>query len=345
MIASKCAVVIVNYNNHLDTLNCLRCICQLSVLPMHVAVVDNGSDHQDLTSLYAGWKRILEDFKLPTCEIYSFRSEVTRVARFFLLRVDVNLGFSGGNNAAIKLLLGDSAADKCEAFWILNNDTLPSRYALDELCQRLSSSLGGICGSTLVYAAEPHYVQTAGGAKFSPLTGATSFICAGENISAIQRISSKSVERAICYMVAASMLVDRKVFLKIGLFAEEYFLYYEDTDFGIRARRAGFSLVWAPNSIVYHKEGATTKATVDKASGKTRNLTMDLLSIRNRFYVIARYYPWCLPIAFASLCGVFWRRLQRGQGNRIVLLFRAALNGATAKESEMLAQAEQSKYF
>ena len=55
------------------------------------------------------------------------------------------------------------------------------------------------------------------------------------------------------------MLVKNQVFKKIGLFDESYFLYYEDVDFCFRGRKAGYLSVFVPNSIVYHKFGATSK--------------------------------------------------------------------------------------
>lgn len=84
-----------------------------------------------------------------------------------LLRLAQNSGFSGGNNAALRWLLGHTTAGQCAAFWLLNNDTEPDPAALDALCARLNERpQAGLCGSTLLYAHAPHRVQAAGRLRF-----------------------------------------------------------------------------------------------------------------------------------------------------------------------------------
>ena len=109
---------------------------------------------------------------------------------------------------------------------------------------------------------------------------------------------------------------------------EEYFLYYEDTDFGLSCAQQGYSLGWAPDSIVYHKEGGSTGA--ESAGGGrafNRPAWVDYLSLRNRMYMMRKHYPWALPVVAASYLGVMLNRIKRGQANRIPLIFRAAWDG------------------
>ena len=49
------------------------------------------------------------------------------------------------------------------------------------------------------------------------------------------------------------MLVRKEVFEKIGLLDERFFLYFEDSDFCLRARKAGFKIYVEPKSVVFHK--------------------------------------------------------------------------------------------
>ena len=55
------------------------------------------------------------------------------------------------------------------------------------------------------------------------------------------------------------MLVSKEVFKQIGLFDERYFLYYEDADFSVRAKKAGFELLICPTAKVIHQEQSTIK--------------------------------------------------------------------------------------
>ncbi len=63
----------------------------------------------------------------------------------------------------------------------------------------------------------------------------------------------------------ACALVKRSVFEHIGLLDENMFLYFEDVDFGLRARIAGFRVVYCPNCIVYHARGGSTPARLKKS--------------------------------------------------------------------------------
>lgn len=246
-----------------------------------------------------------------------------------LLRLDRNLGFSGGNNAALRWLLVRACAAQCAAFWLLNNDAAPDPAALDALCERLNQRPeAGLCGSTLLYAHAPDNVQAAGGCTFSPLSGRTAFIKGGVNAADLARVRHQEVEKRMAYMVGASLLARREVFERVGLLPEEYFLYYEDLAFALNARRAGFALAWARESLVPHKEGGSTGAS-GGGGGRpaARSALVDYLSVRNRIWLIRRYYPWALPAALASLAGVCLNRVRRGQAGRLGLVRRAALDG------------------
>lgn len=246
-----------------------------------------------------------------------------------LLRLSENRGFSGGNNAALRWLLARSSAGQCAAFWLLNNDTEPDPAALDALCARLNQRPeAGLCGSTLLYAHAPGRVQAAGGCAFSPLSGRTAFLAGGLTTADLARVRGEDVEKRMAYVVGASLLARRAVLERAGLLPEEYFLYYEDLAFALNARRAGFALAWARESLVPHKEGGSTGASGGGGGrAAARPALVDYLSVRNRIHLIRRYCPWALPVALASLAGVCLNRVRRGQAGRLGLVRRAALDG------------------
>ncbi len=84
----------------------------------------------------------------------------------------------------------------------------------------------------------------------------------------------------------ASMLVKAEVFRRIGLFDEEYFLYYDDLEFGWRARLAGFRITLEPSSICYHKYDFSGKIKFLFHLEKNRLLAMMTLTKKRTFLLL-----------------------------------------------------------
>lgn len=325
---AHCAVVLVNYNNSRDTLDCLEALYGLRHAPASIVVVDNGSAEEDLRLLREGWPALAARLSKERPDEGDAGYAPSSPPRSLLLALGENRGFSGGNNAALRLLLACSRSAHCAAFWLLNNDTVPRPDALDALCHRLAHG-ADICGSTLIYADTPGTVQAAGGCTLSAWSGATAFLLGGRPLEEALRADVAGVERRTDFVVGASALVRREVFETIGVLPEEYFLYYEDAALGVLARRAGYALGWARESLVLHKEGGSTSANGGGATrtGPRRSRFVDYLAIRNRYHLLRRYYPLRLPVALLFLGGVLLTRLRRGQADRVPLLLKAAWHG------------------
>lgn len=323
--AGQCAVILLNYKGASDTLACLEALGRLKAAPGQIIVLDNGSGEEDVARLKAGWTALNHRHGLPAPALIR-RDDPLPDARHILLALEENGGFSSGNNAGLRLALQD---DGCRAFWILNNDTEPAPDALNALCARLNQRQdAGFCGSTLCYAHEPDMVQCAGGCTLSPLTGVTAFLLGGEPLSAVISREPEPIENSMAYVCGASLLARRETLEEIGLLAEEYFLYYEDAEWGLRARRAGHGLAWAPASRVIHKEGGSSGAAGARNGHMARrSRRVDYLSLRNRVWLMRNYYPAALPLALLSYLGVILNRIRRGQADRIPLVCRAARDG------------------
>jgi len=323
--AGECAVILLNYKGATDTLACLEALERLEAAPRRIIVVDNGSGLEEVALLRDGWTALNIRNAIPVPALIR-RDDPLPDARHILLALEENGGFSSGNNAGLRLALQD---DGCRAFWILNNDTEPAPDALDALCARLNQRQdAGFCGSTLCYAHEPDTVQCAGGCTLSPLTGVTAFLLGGEPLSAVISRKPEPIENSMAYICGASLLARREALEEIGLLAEEYFLYYEDAEWGLRARRAGHGLAWAPASRVLHKEGGSSVAAGARNGHMARRSRLvDYLSLRNRVWLMRNYYPAALPLALLSYLGVILNRIRRGQANRIPLVCRAAWDG------------------
>jgi GT2 family glycosyltransferase len=115
--------------------------------------------------------------------------------------------------------------------------------------------------------------------------------------------------REALFPSGSAALYRREMLDEIGLFDEDYFLYCEDTDLGLRARWAGWECLYVPGAVVEHRySGSAGRASPLKA----------YYVERNRLYTVLKNFPWRMLIWVrpASLVRYFWHlvSLVRGQG-------------------------------
>ena len=319
------AVIVLNYNGTLDTLACLAALGVASSPPGWLVVVDNASSPEDVACLEAG--------------LYGSQKVPADQAMVQLVKLTENNGYASGNNAGIRLALQNPA---CRAVWVLNNDTEPEPEALLALCAGLNARPeAGMAGSTLVYAHARDTVQCAGGFSFNPWLGTTPPVQGGASARTVRALTAGQAEECLDYLSGASILVRREVIERIGCIPEDYFLYYEDTAWGLLARQAGYALTWVPGSVVYHKEGGATGASSAVGTrGFNRSALIDYLCLRNRLHVVRQFAPHALPTALFGTGGVLLKRIARGQIERLPLLCRAVWAGLTGRMGKPLAMIE-----
>jgi GT2 family glycosyltransferase len=214
---SRAAVVVLNWNRPADTIDCLTSLSRL-VEPAHVLVVDNGSSDDSVATIAS---------RHPWAEY---------------LRLDRNRGFGGGMNAGILALL--TRTDRPEFVWLLNNDTTVEPAALRAMVARADANpLVGAVGSVLLDGSGDRIHEWGGGSLNRILWTTT-------------RLLGPAPER-LDYITGASVLLRVKAVLDVGLFDERYFFYLEDTDLGLRLKKAGWSLDVAAESRVRHVLGAS----------------------------------------------------------------------------------------
>lgn len=219
----RVATVVLNYREVDDTLRCVESVRRSTHLDQMLVVVDNGADSQTTETL----RPAMDGARLIVSED--------------------NLGFAGGNNLGIAAALETPAA----YVWLLNPDTTVEPDALAQLVAvaRARPDAGIIGSRILVGGDERERVWFDGGRIDWSTAGSTSHIGSGVPYP---EIASDTRVRRIDYATGASMLVRREVFEDVGLLPEEYFLYFEETDFNLRAQRAGWSVVLAPRALVHH---------------------------------------------------------------------------------------------
>jgi hypothetical protein len=104
---------------------------------------------------------------------------------------------------------------------------------------------------------------------------------------------------------------------------ESYFLYFEELDWAMRAK-GKFSLGYAPDSVIYHKEGATIGSNHDR---KGRSLLSDQYASRNRVLFTRRFMPWALPTVLMSACLAVAERFCTGDAERAKSMLSGIFSG------------------
>ena len=174
-------------------------------------------------------------------------------------------------------------------------------------------------GSTILEAGRDDLVRFRGGLHWQRFAARGIAIGLNEQINAPFDLSA--VESAMDSPSGASMYVTRPCLEQIGLMDESYFLFFEDLDWGVRAKKLG--LGYASSSIVAHQRGTTTGS----AGGLAAMSKLAVyLQHRNGIHFVRRHFPWSLPVRIAvSILYAFRFLLNRAPGN-----FRATLEGVLA---------------
>ena len=230
------SIITVNYNGLEDTCELIDTIP--SEPQIEVIVVDNGSKADEAAEI-----------KKRYPYVQAIRSEQ-------------NLGFAGGNNLGIREAKG-------KYLYLINNDTLlyigkgqganeeqeiSSGKFFQPLIDRLESdkSIGMACPK-IRFSWENCPIQFAG---FTPLSAVT---LRNRSIGYNEEDRGQyDTPHPTPYAHGAAMMVKRQVIDKVGLLPECYFLYYEELDWSVAIRRAGYDIWYEPGVEIFHKESRST---------------------------------------------------------------------------------------
>lgn len=232
-------VSIITINNRQAEVTCelLASLKQISYKNIEVWVVDNHSDGRLKT-------RIRQSFP-----------------HVHIIETKANLGFAGGNNLAITQANG-------EFLMFLNNNTEVHTDFLEPLVEVMQTNQKiGICAAKLRCFHQPDTILYAGASDLHAYKIQSSTIGYGKKDNGQY---DKPTQTALAN--AAAMMVRRSVIREVGLMPEEFFLYYEEIDWCLKIREAGFQIYFVPQSLVLHKESTS----IDRKSAiqiyyKTRN--------------------------------------------------------------------------
>src|SRR5260221_548573 len=221
------AIILVNYNSEKETRECLQSLRKIHKKDLQIStiIVDNGSK---------------DPLDLP---------EKEQLAKTFVLRSDTNLGFTSGNNLGIRYALEHGNPDY---FLLLNNDTTVDPDFLEELirCSQKNPEAGMI--TPKIYFSEGReyhdesYTAQERGKIFWYAGGTVDW----RNLDAFHRGVDEldrgqfDTQHQSDFATGCCVLIPRAVLEKIGVLDKKYFLYLEDVDWSMRAREAGYTILF-----------------------------------------------------------------------------------------------------
>lgn len=255
----KISIITVNFNTTQVTKELLQSLRRQDYKNIETIVVDNGSAID------------------PSDEIKTAFPEVVMV------RSEQNLGFAGGNNLGITHASGD-------LLLFLNNDTEVPNGTLFKMTEAAAIPGVGMISPIICYHEQPDKIQYAGYTPINIVTGRNKAIGHGEKYA-----PSKGIVQT-AYPHGAALMVTKEIMKLIGSMPDIYFLYYEELEWGAKARNRDLLTVVQKEAIIYHKESMST--------GKASPLKTYFQS-RNRILFMRRNNHFITLIFFVLFFGLF----------------------------------------
>jgi len=211
--------IILCYNGIQLTLDCLQSLYCQDYDNLQVMVVDNGSqDH--------------------TTEIIKHKFPQT-----VILENGENLGYAEGNNTGIKFAVQRGA----DFIFLVNNDTWVSKECISSLVDVFQATPGVGAAGPMVYAGEgDKIISSAGGAIEWGKAGAI-------NVGMGEQDTGQYKHRYVDFINGCGILVSKDVVKNAGMLDPLYFMYWEETDWCMRIKKKGYSIIFEPASLMIHK--------------------------------------------------------------------------------------------
>ena len=283
------SVSVLNFNGEKNTLECVESLKKIdtSKLKLNIIVVDNGSVK----------KLDLKDGQWGNTSLKVIINQK-------------NLGFSGGHNVGIEYALKKGS----DFIVILNNDTYVDKNFLEELLKATEKDAKiGILVPKIYFAPgfefhKDRYSKEEKGKIFWYAGGEMDWNNVIGHNRGVDQIDKGQFDSTSETELATGccMLIKKEVFEEIGLFDDNFYLYYEDADLSMRVKKKGFKIFYVPSSIIWHKNAGS--------AGGSGSKLQDYYITRNRLLFGMRYAPIRAKLALLKesvkifLTGRYWQK-------------------------------------
>ena len=261
------SIILINYNTKDDTLECLKSLQNIKTTNFKhtVIIIDNGSK---------------EPFELP---------KNLDADNIKILRSEANKGFTGGNNLGIYY-----AVEKFNSDYVLllNNDTTVDENFLKELVKTAESDqrIGMVASKIYFTQGREFHASSYSKDELGKILWYAGGSIDWNHLAAFHR-GVDEVDRGQFdtqtesdFATGCSVLVKREILEKVGILDKRFFLYMEDVDWSVRVIKAGYTVGFAPKSVVYHKNAGS--------SGGSGSSTQSYYQTRNRLLFAFKYGTW-----------------------------------------------------
>ncbi len=234
------SIITLNWNELDVTCEFLESMRNSSYKNYEIIVVDNGSSIDPTERIGAGNYYNTKVFRSP-----------------------VNLGFTGGNNFGMR-----HSSPGYDFIFLINNDAEATPDLIEKLLEPfyMDPMIGVVCPK-IRFHHSPSVIQYAGFNKMNMLTGKTTAVGSLEVDKGQHDVSGYTHCAHGC-----AMMVKKEVIEKVGMLAEKYFIYYEESDWSARIIRAGYKIYYQAKGLCFHKESISMgKQSPIKVHFMTRN--------------------------------------------------------------------------
>lgn len=289
MTQSTVLAIILNWRQPELTLECVSAVREMAEPKPALLVLDNGSGDRSAGKLRAALAP--EEF----------------------LQLPQNLGFAGGANVGLRRALEQGY----DYALLLNNDAFPAANMLTELLAEAAEDIA-LLSPKILYEAEPERIWFGGGRQDAHLLELRD---RGQGEPDGLRWS---YSRDVDYLLGTCLLVNLAATKDAGLLDERFFMYYEDLDWSIRFRAAGYRLRLVAGARLYHR--------VAVSSGGPESPTRRYMLARSSvcFYGLhaSKGWPWLiLPYRLASALKTVMRLLVSGRRDSAAAHIRGLMDG------------------
>jgi len=217
----RVVIIVLNWNNPANTLECLASLAHVDCPPHEIVVVDNGSSDDSARVIRAAYPCV------PVIETGD------------------NLGYVGGNNVGLEY----ARTVHADYVLLLNNDTEVAPDFLGLLVAATETSPAvGVVGPTIYYFDQPDVIWSAGGA-IDWSRGRTRMI----GLDQVDQGQFGESPRPVDFVTGCALLARMSVVKQVGLLDPRFFAYYEETEWCVRVTHAGFKILHVPQARIWHK--------------------------------------------------------------------------------------------
>jgi len=239
-------IIILNWNSFEDAFECINSLLKSSYKEFQILIVDNASTDDSLNQLMHNFRNIQ------------------------YLKNSQNLGYTGGNNSGIKYFLEH---DDIDYIWILNPDTLVKEDTLEKIVNIAKSTPKSILSPKILYYDQPNLIWFSN-SKLNSFTGIAEHV----EFNIVNNPNENGMTECE-WLPGTATIYPKNVFQEIGLFDDNYFLFYDDVDFCVRAKNKGYQILLIQGAVIFHKVG--------RSIGRG-NPVSEYYKTRNRLYFLKK---------------------------------------------------------